>query len=277
MNDRIWLNGMVASRADSPIDPLDRGLTLGDGLFETIAVVDGRPSFWDRHLRRLRATAHRIGLDLPFADDALARGAAELLAGSGAHQRLRITVTSGPGPLGLPRPGGPETVMMAVSSRGDRPDPLDVLTVPWVRNERSPLSGTKSTSYGEAVVILEHVRRLGAHEALLSDSRGRLSEAVTANVFVGAGGRLLTPTLASGCLPGIIRDVLLESGIGTEQDLAMDVLHDAEEVLLTSSLGGVMPVASIDARPMAVDGPLAAAAAAALEAAATADRTTPWP
>jgi branched-chain amino acid aminotransferase len=136
----------------------------------------------------------------------------------------------------------------------------------------------KSTSYGDSVMVLRHARAQGADEALLADTRGRLSEAATANVFIEVAGRLVTPPRASGCLPGVVRQVLLDAGVAVEDDVSMDALDAAQEVFLTSSLGGVAPVASIDGRPLpAVGGPFTTAATTALDDAGREDRATPWP
>jgi branched-chain amino acid aminotransferase len=278
MIDRVWVNGVTSARSEARVDPFDHGFTVGDGLFETLAVVDGRPTFWDRHLRRLRASAATLGIEIPFDDAALARGAAELLAAAGAAGRLRITATSGSGPLGPARPPGPATVVMATAGPVDRRGPIAVVTVPWVRNERSPLAGVKSTSYGDSVMVLRHARARGADEVLLADTRGRLSEAATGNVFVEVGDRLVTPSRASGCLPGVVRQVLLDAGVAVTDDVSMEVLTTTREVFLTSSLGGVTPVASLDGRPLpAPSGPLTRTAVAALDDAVREDRATPWP
>ncbi len=146
--------------------------------------------------------------------------------------------------------------------------------MPWVRNERSALAGVKSTSYGENVVMLEHVAGLGADEALLADGAGRLCEGITANVFVALGGVLTTPSRASGCLPGVIRQVLLDAGVATEADLPMSVVHEADEVFLTSSLRGVTPVSHVDGRALRTTGALTADAARALADAVSADLAT---
>jgi len=268
-----WVNGTMLPEGLAGIDPLDHGVTVGDGLFETVRVIDGRTVFWVRHLRRLRRAAARIGLDVSLDDATLTSAASQVLHAAGVVDgRLRVTVTSGPGPLGPIRPTGPTTVVIAAAASPPAPDAARVVTVPWVRNERSPLAGLKSTSYGEGVVILTHARAHGAEEALLADTTGRLSEAVTANVFVGVGGVLLTPTLEAGCLPGIVREVLLERGVGAASDIPMGVVGRADEIFLTSSTRGVTPVSHVDGRALpSVGGPLTTVASEDLAVAVTTD------
>lgn len=279
MNGHVWVDGVLRPPGEATVDALDHGLTVGDGLFETIRAVGGRPVFWARHLGRLRRGAATMGIE-PGVDDATLGGAvtavlaADGLDAPGARARVRVTVTSGPGPLGPTRGAGPATVVVSAAPLAPPPDSLTVCTVPWARNERSPLAGVKCTSYADGVALLRHATAAGADEALLGDTTGRLSEAVTANVVVGVGGVALTPSLTAGPLPGIVREVLLDRGVVTEADLPLAVLATADEVLLTSATRGVVPVAAIDGRPVPlVGGPLLDAARAALAAAERDDLT----
>jgi branched-chain amino acid aminotransferase len=127
--------------------------------------------------------------------------------------------------------------------------------VPWTRNERSSVAGAKTTSYAENVAALQAAHRQGASEALFGNSRGELCEGTGSNVFVVTGGEVLTPTLASGCLAGITRELLLEwaakDGLPVfERELPLTVLDDAEAALLTSSTRDVQPVRVLDGRAL---------------------------
>ena len=273
--DPVWLNGVLTERLDATVDPFDLGLTAGDGVFETIRVTDGRPLFLDRHLARLRSSAERIGVSIEPDDTGVAAAAAELLEACRLTEaRLRVTLTGGPGAGGPRRTAPHGTLLMTAAALGAHPTTARVVLVPWIRNERSALAGVKSTSYGENVVMLRHVAGLGADEALLADGTGRLSEGITANVFVAVGGALLTPSRAAGCLPGVIRQVLLDNGVATEADLPMAVVHEADEIFLTSSIRGVTPVSHIDSRALPVACPLTADATRALADAVSADLET---
>ena len=126
---------------------------------------------------------------------------------------------------------------------------------PWLRNERSPLAGLKCASYAENLAALDHASRLGFEETLFLNTRGHLCEAATANLFLVRNARLLTPSLASGCLPGITRGVVVElaaqHGIPCEQgDLSEEDLHTAEELFLTSSIRGLMGVSLFEKRTL---------------------------
>ena len=117
-------------------------------------------------------------------------------------------------------------------------------------------------SYAENVIALRWARERGAEEAVFGNLAGRLCEGTGTNVFVGTGGRMLTPPLTSGCLAGVTRDLLLELGVVEEEDLPLSALADADEAFLTSSTRDVQAISSVDGSPLsAAPGPLTKAAA----------------
>jgi branched-chain amino acid aminotransferase len=257
MTTVIWVDGRVVEADSARVPALDHGLTVGDGAFETCKVVDGEVFALTRHLRRLSRSLSILGL--PPVDDGRLRDAVEqavAAAGRLPLARLRITVTGGPGPLGSDRGSSGPTLVVAVSATSPWPARIAVVTVPWTRNENSAVAGAKTTSYAENVVALNAAHARGAHEALLANTRGMLCEGTGSNVFVGVGDRLLTPPLTAGCLGGITRELLLEwaaeEGLPVaEEDLPLDVLDTADDVLLTSSTRDVQPVAVLDGRELA--------------------------
>ncbi|MCC3778960.1 aminotransferase class IV, partial [Streptomyces sp. UNOB3_S3] len=146
------------------------------------------------------------------------------------------------------------------------------VTVPWTRNERGALAGAKSTSYAENVVALAHARAHGATEALFANTVGALCEGTGSNVFVVLDGELHTPTLSSGCLPGITRALVVEWAGAKETELPFDVLERAEEVFLTSSLRDVQAVRALDGRQLpGAPGPVTAKAMRIFEERSAAD------
>jgi branched-chain amino acid aminotransferase len=243
----VWIDGEIFDATNASVNALDHGFTLGDGFFESIRVTDGRPRFLERHLVRLRQTADRLDLTIDPGDADLRTAIDDLIVRSGSNSgRLRLTVTGGPGPLGPVRGTSGPTVSIAIDALPHFAPTVRVVTVPWIRNERSPLAGIKSTSWGEGVEMLRRVRQQGADEALLADSTGRLSEAIAANVFLVLGGKLITPTLATGCLPGVARSVLLDTGLASEGDAGIESIGHADEIFLASSISGIRAVVSID-------------------------------
>ncbi|MFC4556492.1 aminotransferase class IV [Georgenia faecalis] len=266
MTTLLWHDGAVLD-ADTPVvSALDRGITVGDGVFETCALVGGTPFALTRHVDRLVRSATGMGLPAPDPDrvrDAVADLAAALGPVDG---RLRITWTAGPGPMGSARGAGEPTLLVTAAAAPPAGSaPVRLVVVPWVRNERSPLVGIKATSYAENVLALAYARERGGAEALLANTRGELCEGSSSNVFVEDDGVLLTPPLASGCLGGVTRDLVLEwareAGIAVaEQTLPLDVVHRAGHLAITSSLRGVVAVAAVDDRELP-PGPLTTAVA----------------
>ena len=256
----IWVNGELLESSTPSLSANDHGFLLGDGIFDTLLVRDRKPVFFTRHLRRLRSGIDRLLIENAPTDDQLANAMSQLLeANNLVDARVRITVTPGSGISALERGALPLTAMTAVPL-GTKPSSVSLCTVEWVRNERSPLAGLKSTSWGENASILRFARSNGFDNAILFDSTGRLSECTTSNLYLVIDQQIVTPTLDSGCLPGIIREVLLEKGIATERDLFPSDLAQATAVFITSSITGVVPVHRVDKLQFAEDSQQTAAA-----------------
>jgi branched-chain amino acid aminotransferase len=244
-------------RPDEPaVAATDHGVTVGDGVFETLKVTDGRPFALTRHLRRLTRSA--TGLGLPAPDEDLLREGVAAVLGAGERigfGRLRIVVTGGTGPLGSDRGDG-RSAHVVLATPAPVPPPTTALwVVPWTRNERSAVAGLKTTSYAENVVALAEAAAHGAAEALLTNTRGELCEGTGSNVLLGIDGQLLTPPLSSGCLAGITRELLLEwaakEGLPVEERaVPLEVLATAEDVVLTSSTRDVQRVSVVDGREL---------------------------
>lgn len=257
----IWLDGALRDTGDAVVSVLDHGLTVGDGVFETVKVEGGRPFALSRHLNRLTRSARGLGLPEPDPEEITRACEAVIAANPMPAARLRITYTGGPSPLGSERGDAPATLVVAVAPVTLGAGPTAVVTVPWTRNERGALTGLKTTSYGENVVALARAREQGATEALFANTRGRLCEGTGSNVFVVVGGRLLTPPLSSGCLAGITRELVLEWAGGEEADLPLGVLAEAEEIFLTSSTRDIQAVRRVDDRDLSPSpGPVTAKA-----------------
>ncbi|MFE6051720.1 aminotransferase class IV [Kitasatospora sp. NPDC056446] len=262
MHDRTtsWVNGTLVDTADAAVSVLDHGLTTGDGVFETLKAVDGEAFAVTRHLDRLTRSARGLGLPDPDRDLAREACARVLAANPAPLGRLRVTYTGGPAPLGSERGTTGPTLVVAFGAIDRRPDETAVAVVPWRRNEHSAVAGLKTTSYAENVVALAAAHRVGASEALFANTAGRLCEGTGSNVFVVIGGRLLTPVLASGCLAGITRQLVIDWCGAEEADLPLDALQDAEEVFLTSTTRDVQAVTRVDGRELPGTGPVTAKA-----------------
>ena len=258
----VWLNGHLVSAADAVISVFDHGLTVGDGLFETMRVTGGRPFALRRHLERLARTAEALELSIPDRSSFEQAIAQVIEAGGMGEARLRVTVTGGVAPLGSGRGEGPPNVVVAIAALPPERPSAAVVVVPWPRNERGATAGLKTTSYAENVIALAHAARHGGDEAIFANTVGNLCEGSGSNLVVGVAGRLVTPPLSAGCLAGVTRDLLLLAVPDiAEEDLPVSALRDADEAFLLSSVRDVQPIDSVDGAALgASPGPLTRAA-----------------
>ena len=260
----IWMGngdgGSLVSVDDARVSVLDHGFTVGDGVFETIKVVDGVPFALTRHLHRLSNSAQGLGLPVPPHD--LIREAVARVCDTSGVLRLRITWTSGAGVLGSDRSHAEPTLVVMSAPAGPWPVSASIAVVPWAKYEKSAVTGLKTTSYADNVVALAHARALGVDEGIFANSVGRLCEGTGSNVFVVIDGECLTPPLSSGALGGITRELVIEWCGAREQDLPIESLDVAAEIFLTSSTRDVQPVHLVKTqageRILAAPGPLTA-------------------
>ncbi|MFL5259721.1 MAG: aminotransferase class IV [Hyphomicrobiales bacterium] len=251
----VWFNGALVE-GPIPVDPADRGLTLGDGLFETIAIFNGKPVYLEAHLDRLDSGAREIGIRTSRA--AVERGITELLRMSSAdHAILRVTVTRGASARGLSaesdRPAS--LITLAPWQSGTVYTPARLATGSIRRNESSPASRLKSLSYIDNILAAREASRAGADDALLLNMQGRVACSTIANVFLIAGESLVTPPLSEGALPGITRARVLALAraaglVADERPIAPADLFTSEAVLLTNSIRLIRPVIAIDGQTL---------------------------
>jgi branched-chain amino acid aminotransferase len=273
----VWWNGGVHRGAAIPLAD-DRGLLLGDGLYETVLVRDGEARFLGRHLARLSASAERLGFTLP--DDLAATIAAALpglreLEGDPRRGVLRVTVTRGTG-RGLTPPAAGRTLVLGFGALpGVDPtlpaEPATAWFVEWPRiDPRDPLAGHKVTSSMARVQARITARNRGADVALLTTVDGDVCEADAANVFAVIDGVVVTPSLDRGVLPGITRarciEALARDGRpATERRVEPGEMERASEAFLTSSLDGVRPLRAVGTRTLVAPGPVASRLARCIE------------
>lgn len=254
----IWQNGDIIRDGRAMVPAHSQGVLWGRGVFETIGVFHGRPFALTRHLERMRQAAARLHL-LPPDDDFWRAGIESLLTACPMENaRLRLTLSGGEHPgLELKSEGAHSSIILwplqPIRS------PARLLTVPWRRNDRSPLAGVKCTSYAENALALHWAQARFATEACFLDTLGNLSECAASNLFLIKGNQLITPWTASGCLPGITRSLVLEISRQTlglnceDRSVPPAEVASAEALFLTSSLRGIQPVSSMDGRIFPVD------------------------
>jgi branched-chain amino acid aminotransferase len=257
----LWLDGQLVPADEARVSPFDHGLLVGDGVFETLCVYDGVPFAWTRHHERLCGSAAGLGLIAPGSQE-LRNAVDEVLAANGQTDgRVRLTVTGGPSPVGSDRGSGPPTVIVMSAPATPWPATVDVVVVPWSRNERGAVAGLKTTSYAENVRALAYARERDAGEAIFLNTRGELCEATGSNVFMIRDGVVLTPPADAGCLLGVTRALVLElcadHGVAADEAaLGPAALGGADEAFLTSSTREVQPIERVDGRALpAAPGP----------------------
>ena len=251
----IFLNGQLVPGTDPSIHAADRGFLLGDGLFETLPSRDGRPNRLEEHLARLRAGAAVLSIPVPLATESIVQSVTDTLGANGLAEGdavLRITLTRGTGPRGLLPPADPEPTLLITAARTApvAPGPLTAIVATGRRNEQSPLSQVKSLNYLDNVLARLEAAKLGADEALMMNTAGRLASASSANLFLLRNRTLLTPPPSEGVLPGITRAAVLALAetlglTAVETPLQRDDLARADEVFLTNSLMGVRPLVKV--------------------------------
>jgi len=258
---KIWLDGKLQDAEDARVSVFDHGLTVGDGVFETLKATHGQAFAVTRHLDRLAVSARGLGLPEPDLDEVRRACDAVLEADPLPYGRLRITYTGGVSPLGSDRGTTGPTLVVALGGAKRRADSTAAVTVPWVRNERGALAGLKTTSYAENVMALARAHAQDATEAIFANTVGQLCEGTGSNVFVVLDGALHTPPLAAGCLAGITRALTAEWTGAQETELPLDVLERADEIFLTSTLRDVQAVDRLDGRTLpGAPGPVTAKA-----------------
>jgi branched-chain amino acid aminotransferase len=262
------VNDGLVTLDESRISPRDRGFALGDGIFETMRTLHGDILWLDLHLDRLGASARVIALPLSWTPADLREAIAQTLAANqladGAVLRpqggvVRLSVSRGvPETRGLlPSTQTVPTLVIDAQPFQGYPAPLyergmTAVTSEIVRNERSPLSGIKSLGYLENIMARQQAADRGADEAVLRNTIGELACASAANLFIISNRRLLTPDRASGALPGITAQIVMERLAGTiglepgRTRIVPQQLVRADEALLTNSLLGIMPLCAID-------------------------------
>jgi len=237
-------NGAAYEPCDS-LPLTDRGFRYGMSVFESLRVTDGVAEFFEKHLSRLiQACAER---EIAVEDAALAAGEA-LLGGGKMSGFARIYVTAGDGP---PAAAATQSRVFVFIESRTPPDPEDAWEI-GLHDEsyHAPFGGLKTANYWFNCEALAHAKRRGFDETLLFNDRAELVSATMANVFVLRDERLATPPRSSGARSGVIREWVIGRRKVEERRLRREDVVNADEIFLTNSWIGVMPVATVEGRPL---------------------------
>lgn len=262
MAEIVYINGEMLERSEARVSAFDRGLLYGYGLFETMRSYGGRVFRLDRHLSRLARSAGMLGIGAGLDTAELGRAMYDTLSANQlSDARIRLTVTAGEGERSLSLPASGSLTVIIVAEELVLPPPqayeggIRAAIVGAARNSKSPVSAVKSLGYLESLLARSQAAAAGAEEAVMLNERGLVAECSTSNIFIVASGRLLTPSVESGILPGITREVVLElaPGLGIEAsecDVAVADLLGADEAFITNSVVEILPLVEVDKRPI---------------------------
>lgn len=261
----IWKDGELRSPENATVSVWDHGLLYGDGVFEGIRLRRDLIYRLPDHLGRLRRSCRILGLTLAHSDDDLRRAIASVCRANNLHDaHVRIVVTRGPGRPGLDPSRSPVPTTIVMASQLPPPlgsAPLRLITSSVVRKApRSVDAAVKSLNYLDSVLAKLQANEAGADDAIMLDASSLVAEATGTNVFVVRNGRLVTPA-CTAALPGITRATVLElaarDGIeAVEAPLSVGDLYTADEAFVTGTASGIVPIGSLDGRPIPAPGPI---------------------
>jgi branched-chain amino acid aminotransferase len=268
MTGAVNVNGRVTPPDEAIVSPLDHGFLYGEGVYEVCRTYHGQPFLFDRHMRRLRESASRLALPLPWADADLAAEVSRTLqaaglAGSGAPGGyVRLLVTRGVGELNYD-PASCREPSVVIIARRHVPPPAEVYDagvtvalVSTVRNHPAALNPLiKSNNLLNNALAMQEALRMNGFEAVMRNQRGEIAECSQSNLFVVRGGEALTPPIEAGLLAGITRAFVLELANTLGVPARESVLHDndlfgADEAFLTSTTREVVPIVRANDRPI---------------------------
>jgi branched-chain amino acid aminotransferase len=252
----LFLNDqLLAQSAASPLC-FDRGLLLGDGLFETIRAENNTLLFFDAHYQRLKQGAVALAIDFTLSALELKRRCHQLLAANNLDATiasLRITLTRGPSERGIdiPKQQKPMLLIHAAAYTNTIAKPKSVHITNIVRNEYSPIIHLKTTNYLELILAKKEAIDRGYDDGLLLNTKGAITELSTANIFVVIGDSIITPPLQDGVLPGIMRQAIITASRQMniniiEKTLYPDDLLTASECFSSNSLIEIQSILSIN-------------------------------
>ena len=237
------------------------GLLSGWGVFTTIKVIGGVLFAFERHWARMSRDAALMRVPLPPDPSRVENNLLRLVEKNGAEiSTMRVNVVRNKGGIFEgPHITRPSDVLAFTADITDWGPSVKLDFVRQARHAASAFAGTKVLAWGTNLTILEDARCRGFDEVILLNERDEVAECTSANIFAARGGEVWTPPLASGCLPGITRELLLHEvkapGVRvSEKTLTPADLESADEVFISSTTRDLLPVAMIGGSPVANKG-----------------------
>ena len=257
----IYLNGKLVPKEEAKVSVFDHGLLYGDGIFEGIRVYDGNIFRLKEHLDRLFESAKTIGMNLSMSYEELESATVETVAANGKRNvYIRLVITRGEGDLGIDPASCPKpTVFIIADDIKLYPPEFYDTGIPLVTasTRRIPMECVdpriKSLNYLNNILAKIEAKKAGVPEAVMLNLSGRVAECTADNIFIMRDGKLKTPRLTEGALPGVTRQAALELAVEStlpvqETVFGLHDLYNAEECFLTGTGAEIIPVVSVDGR-----------------------------
>jgi branched-chain amino acid aminotransferase len=256
----VNVDGRLSGERDAVVSVFDHGLLFGEGVYEVLRTYEKEPFLYQPHMARLRASADRVAIPVPFSDDELLERIRTTVTAADlpGEAYVRILLTRGVGeivydPAACPSP----TTIIIVRPHVDSPAAIyeqgvTIALVPVVRNHPESVSPRiKSNNLLNNALAMQQAYKRQAFEALMRNHRGELCECAQSNFFIVSNGVLRTPPVEAGLLAGITRAFVLElaASLGLharEETIYEEELAGADEAFLTSSTKEIVPVVGVD-------------------------------
>jgi branched-chain amino acid aminotransferase len=255
MDPLIFHNDGIIPLTEAHLSPGQMGLLMGWGVFTTLRIYGGRPFAFDRHWARMLHDAERLGMKLTHEQEPVRLAVTRLAEANNRPEGMaRVSFVKNRGGLWAQAGNRPETDLLIFTRE----------LVQWPAIHRlklqahavysaTRLAGVKMLSWVQNAALLEQAHAEGFDDVLLLNESGQIAECTSANIFLVRGGKVVTPPLSTGCLPGVTRDVLCEVVPGAgfellEENLTPEDLSSAAEVFISSTTREVAAVGSIDAQ-----------------------------
>jgi branched-chain amino acid aminotransferase len=256
MHRFVLHNDQIHEVAERVLTPGQAGLLAGWGVFSTLRVAGGVPFAYERHWERMRRDARALRVPFPSDPEYIRSRVLRLIRANGAvNATLRVVVVRNRGGM-WEGPGDRDFDLIALTADSKNWGAGMNLSVhAQARHAACEFRGVKTISWALNLAMLEEAQEAGFDEVILLNERGEVSECTSANLFVAQGGQVWTPPLESGCLPGVTRQLLLEEVraegvVVREKTLFPEDLFQADEVFITSTTRSLLPVLSIERRPL---------------------------
>jgi branched-subunit amino acid aminotransferase/4-amino-4-deoxychorismate lyase len=253
MDRLIYHNERIIDATEARVAPTLAGLLYGWGVFTTLRIYDGRAFEFERHWERILRHAEKARVSVPIDGGQAKRALDELItANSTAHGRARLTILKGEAGSWRGASEREAEILMFTSSETPRPSSELAITIsPYRLLSTSQLAGIKQTAMLENLFALEEARARGFADAVMLNERGEIMATTAANIFWVQGDEVFTPSLATGCVAGVTRQIVQEIVSRwqlhlVEGSFTVQRLHDAREVFLTSSVREIAIVSSFD-------------------------------